>query len=142
MTYLRRVLAPGLVVVLACAVVAGFLAGSTAALSALGGGLAVVLLLASTPAVLGPVATTMPGFSLAAAVTFYLTKIAVLAVALVVLTSDAMRAAVDREALGISAIVVTLAWTILLVVAALRNRQPLYDLPAGNGRSPDSLDVP
>ncbi|MGJ9421051.1 hypothetical protein [Aeromicrobium sp. CF3.5] len=126
---LQRVALPALAVVAVVAVVFGATSGPAAAWSALGGGLAVVVLLASTPMILGPIALVMPGFSLAAAVTFYLTKISVLAAALVGLSSPQARDGVDATALGLAVIATTLAWTALLVVAEIRARQPIYDLP-------------
>lgn len=139
MRYGRRVVLPGLLVVAACVVVCAWAWGSVAAGSALLGGLGVVVLLSSTPGVLGPVATVLPGASLAAALIFYLTKVMVMAVAFVVLSSPERRDDVDTAALGGTVVVTTLAWTALLLVAALRSRQLVYDQPSDSPKSPDTL---
>lgn len=129
MNALWRVLLPGLVAVVVVAVAHGLLVDARAGWSALGGGLAVAILLTSTPVVLGPITRVVPELSLAAAITFYLTKVAVLAVALSVLAAPGARDQVDLRAVGTAVIAVTLVWTTLLVVAELRTRRPLYDLP-------------
>lgn len=129
MSALWRVVVPGLVAVVGVAAAHGLLVDARAGWSALGGGFAVAVLLTSTPVVLGPITRVVPELSLAAAVTFYLTKVAVLAVALSVLAAPGTREQVDLRAVGTSVIAVTLVWTALLVVAELRTRRPLYDLP-------------
>ncbi|GAA2082435.1 hypothetical protein GCM10009821_24060 [Aeromicrobium halocynthiae] len=129
MSALWRVAVPGLVAVVGVAAAHSLLVDARAGWSALGGGFAVAVLLTSTPVVLGPITRVVPELSLAAAVTFYLTKVAVLAVALSVLAAPGTREQVDLRAVGTSVIAVTLVWTALLVVAELRTRRPLYDLP-------------
>lgn len=61
--------------------------------------------------------------------TFFLTKVvALVAVMSLLLDEDGLGRHLDERALGVTVIVTTLAWTFLLIRAAQRTREPLYDL--------------
>ena len=116
-------------VVVACAVVAGLVAGVPGVLGALLAGVVVVAFLGSTPLVMGPVARTSPVLSLPTAVLFFLVK-AFCAMAVLLLLFDVGGVAdhVDRQAFGLSAVVDSLAWTTLALQRFRERRVLAYDL--------------
>ncbi len=116
-------------VVVACAVVAGLVAGVPGVLGALLAGVVVVAFLGSTPLVMGPLARTSPVLSLPTAVLFFLVK-AFCAMAVLLLLFDVGGVAdhVDRQAFGLSAVVDSLAWTTLALQRFRERRVLAYDL--------------
>lgn len=129
MKQLRTSILPSLAVTAVCAVVAGFTAGTEGVWGALAGGAMVCVFFASSPMALGPMTRISPQLSLAVAMTFFMTKVvALVAVMSVLLDEDGLGRHLDERALGVTVIVTTLAWTFLLIRAAQRSREPLYDL--------------
>jgi len=129
MTPLRSTTLPALALTAVCAIVGGVTAGREGALGAAAGGLLVCLLFLSNPVALGPVTKVVPQASVLVALTFFTTKILVLVAALsILLDEDGLGRHFDTMALGATVIVTTLAWVALLIRAARRRRQPLYDL--------------
>ncbi|MBA2531267.1 MAG: hypothetical protein H0V23_04070, partial [Nocardioidaceae bacterium] len=60
-------------------------------------------------------------------------KVVALAVVFVVLGSQGwLDDPLHRGALGLTIIVSTLTWTLVQILAVVRHRQPLYDLPRGS----------
>lgn len=126
---LRSVVLPVSVVALVCAGVAGAVVGADGALGAALGGLLVVLFLASSPWMLGPVARRSPALSLPFALALFATKIiAAIVVLYVLLDPDGAGAHVDSRSLGATAVVSSMVCTSLQIRAFLRNRTPTYDL--------------
>lgn len=116
-------------VTLAAVGIAAALDGLDGALGALVGGLVVVAFLGSTPLLLTPVVKANVAMSPASALGFFSLK-AVAVVGLLVVLFDVGGAAdhVDRRALGLTAIAVSLVWTAAQVVAFRKDRTPIYDL--------------
>lgn len=113
-----------------CVLVAGLTQGSTSASSAAVGAVMAIVFFASTGWIVGPIAAVMPQFSLAAAMIFYLTKVALLLALFVLLTADGNEAnLVDRQSLGITVLVISIGWIVTRTVDAFRERVPIYDLP-------------
>ncbi|MGJ9414205.1 hypothetical protein ACHAAC_15990 [Aeromicrobium sp. CF4.19] len=126
---LRSVVLPVCVVTAVCAVVAGLGVGGEGALGAVLGGLLVVLFLASSPWMLGPVARKSPALSLPFALALFGTKIIAAIVALYVLVDpDGAGRFVDSRSLGATAIVASVTCTTLQIRAFRRSRIPTYDL--------------
>lgn len=129
MTPLRSTTLPALALTAVCALVAGIAVGRDGALGAAVGGLLVCVLFLSNPVALGPVTKIVPQASVLVALAFFTTKVLVLVAALSILLDDeGLGRHVDATALGVTVIVTTLAWVGLLIRAARRRRQPLYDL--------------
>lgn len=127
-----RRLAPwaALAAIAVCSVVAAVVAGGAGLLGALVGGAIVLLFFAATPAVLGPVAKATPALSLLFAMIFFFTKVvALLALFVVLRRSSGESGAIDAESVSVTVIVTTLAWLVLRVVDASRERLPVYDVP-------------
>lgn len=136
---------PLLGVVIPSAAVAGAAAAAVAALAAspqvgvtaLVGALAAVLGLTLGCLITGAVATMTPQASLPVALLTYAIQVGLVTVVLAALATR-----IDREAMGWAAgavVVVALAWTVAHLVAATRQRLPLYDLPA-TGSANGSVD--
>lgn len=117
------------IVTLVGAVVATVIAGTDGALGALVGGVVVVAFLGSTPLLLRPVVRASTTFSPVAALGFFTVK-AVAVVALLVILFDlgGVSDQVDRTALGLTAMAVSLGWTAAQTVVFRRDRTPTYDL--------------
>lgn len=136
-----RRLAPwaALAAIVVCSAVAAAVAGGAGLLGALVGGVIVVVFFAATPAVLGPVAKATPALSLLFAMIFFLTKVvALLALFVVLRRSSGDSGAIDAESVSVTVIVTTLAWLVLRVVDASRERLPVYDLPERGGEDDSS----
>ncbi|WP_374999809.1 hypothetical protein [Aeromicrobium sp. CTD01-1L150] len=126
---LRAVVLPVGVVALVCAAVAAVLVGSDGALGAVLGGLLVVLFLASSPWMLGPVARRSPVLSMPFALALFATKIvAAVVVVYVLLDPEGAGRHVDARSIGVTVVVSSLSCTSLQIRAFLRNRTPTYDL--------------
>ena len=112
------------------AVVAALVAGRPQVL-----GVAVGALVVAGFFVLGTVSASLaaayaPALSMVVALTTYALQVVLLAVIFLQLTgTEALRETVDVHWAAGAVIGGTLLWTATLVVAALRSRQPLYDLP-------------
>lgn len=140
-------LVPGLaltgLVAAPAALVAGLVAGRPQVLGVVVGALVVAGFFT-----LGSVSTSLaaayaPALSMVVALVTYALQVVLLAVVFLELTAtDASRAAVDVHWAAGAVIVGTLLWTVTLVVAAVRTRQPLYDLPdAGTPARDDKITV-
>jgi ATP synthase protein I len=129
MTLIRKSLFPALVVAVLCMAVAGATAGAKGILGAVVGAVIVLLFFASSPLALGPVTKVSPHLSVLVALTFFFTKIvALVALMVVIFDPQGFGKNLDTGALGGTVIVSTLAWTVFLIRAATKSRQPLYDL--------------
>jgi hypothetical protein len=122
-------LAAGAVAVLVLGVVAGLADGRPGAVGAGVGGVVTLIVFALGVAAVGFVARLLPGASMLVALMTYALQLLVLAV--VVTAID--RAGVDPATLSrgwfaAGVIVVTLAWVVGQLVAATRQRIPVYDL--------------
>lgn len=84
-----------------------------------------------------------PALSLVVALVTYALQVVLLAVVFLELTATpAARAAVDVDWAAGAVIAGTLLWTLSLVVAAVRTRQPLYELPdTGTAARDDKITV-
>lgn len=124
----RATLLVPVVVVVAVAAAVWASVGAGAAASSLAGGIGAVVLLAATPAVLGPMVSAAPPSALLSALAFYLLKVTVLSAALVALSSETGRRVVEPQALGFGVALGVLAYTSALVIATVRARRPTYEL--------------
>lgn len=144
--------------------VAGLVAGlATTAVSATVAGV-VAAVVAGRPQVLGVVvgalvvagfftmgslsaslaAAYAPGLSLVVALVTYALQVVLVGVVFLELTATpGARAGVDVDWAAAAVIAGTLVWTVTLVVAAVRTRQPLYDLSqTGTAARDDKITVP
>lgn len=129
MRSLRAVVLPVVAVTIAAAVVAGIVSGLEGILGALLAGVVVIGFLGSTPLVLTPVVRASALLSLPAALGFFAIKsIAVLVVLLLLFDVGGVGDRIDATAFGITAVVASLTWTVLQVVAYRNQRVPTYDL--------------
>lgn len=113
------------------AVVAAALDGSAGLLGALCGAGVTLLVLATGFATVDLVAGLMPAASLMVALLTYTLQVVLLAALLVVLRgADDIEQTLTPAWFAAGVITVALAWTVCLVVHAMRARVPLYDLPA------------
>lgn len=136
MNLVRKSLLPALVVAVICMAIAGATAGGKGVIGAAVGAIIVLLFFASSPLALGPVTKVSPQLSVIVALVFFFTKIVALVALMVVLLDPAgVGKQLDKNALGGTVIVSTLAWTVFQIRAATKTRQPLYDLDS-DGRSP------
>lgn len=118
------------VVALASCALAGYLVGVNGAWSAALAVGIVVVFFGSTPLVVGPIATALPQYSLAAAMLFYLTKVVALLVLFMVLAgAGAAQFDLHRESLAFTVIATSFAWIIGRIRDAVTARIPIYDLP-------------
>lgn len=129
MNLVRRSLLPTFVVALVCMGVANVTVGEKGVVGAAVGAAIVLLFFASSPLALGPVTKVSPHLSVLVALMFFFTKIAALvALMAIILDPAGVGKHLDKGALGGTVIVSTLAWTLFLLRAATKSRQPLYDL--------------
>jgi len=130
---LRGAAVPALGVSVICVAVATWLRGTPGLWGSLLGVTLVFAFFATSLVVLGRVRAAEPGVALLVALGLYTMKVVALAVAFVVIGSAGwLGDPLHRGSLGLTIIVCTLTWTTTQVVAAVRHRQPLYDLPAGS----------
>ena len=131
---MRAVVLPSVAVGLVCALVGLLVDGSAGVYGALLGTGLVVGFFALGRAALTLVRTVAPEMFLVVGLLTYLLQVVVLLAVFAGFRSNAdLRAAVSTTALGLTVIACTLVWTTGLVVAARRERTPLYDL-GGDGR--------
>ena len=129
MNLVRKSLFPALIVAVICMAVAGATAGEKGVVGAAVGAVIVLLFFASSPLALGPVTKVSPQLSILVALTFFFTKVvALVALMVVLLDPEGVGEHLDKNALGGTVIVSTLAWTVFQIRAATKSRQPLYDL--------------
>lgn len=116
------------------AVLGGVVDGSTAAWGALVGALVVAVVCAGGSLMVNVVAGVLPTASLLFALLTYTLQVLVLLMVFVALErSDLLGARLDREWLGVTAVVATLVWLATLVLLSTRRRIPAFDLPAPDG---------
>lgn len=127
-------LAAAVLLVLAGALLGGVPAASGAAV----GSTLVLGAFALGALALGAVARIAPTASLLVALLTYTLTVVVLALVFAALSqSDALDVTLSREWLAGAVIGCTVVWLTAQIVAAVRSRQPLYDLPAeGPGEGP------
>ncbi|WP_340538007.1 hypothetical protein [Nocardioides sp. GXZ039] len=113
-----------------------WLGGSAAAVGVLVGAGVTLLVLATGFAIVDMVAGLMPGASLLVAVLTYTLQMVLLAGLLVVLSGvDNLDDVLSRQWFAAGVLTVAAAWTVCLVVHAMRARIPLYDLPESGASS-------
>lgn len=105
-------------------------AGSAAALGALVGTVAVVVIFAFGAFVVNAIAALMPSAALMVALLTYTLQVAAMALFFVALTQSGALddGTIDREWLAGSIIVGTFVWITLQVVMTTRQRTPIYDI--------------
>lgn len=131
MNLIRGSLLPTAVLSVLCIVVGGVARGGDGVVGALLGVVIVGAFFASTPMAIGPVIKVSPQLSMLVALMFFLTKvIALVALMVVVLDSDGIGRHLNEKVLGATIIVMTLGWTLSMVRASTKSRQPLFDLDA------------
>ena len=115
-------------------VVAGFVGGSQAVAGVAIGVAMVSLFFGLGAVVLDVVAALAPAASLLIALLTYTLKVVLVGLVFVGLNrSGALDSAVDARWLGGTVIACTLTWLAAQIVASMRTRQPLYDLPSASG---------
>ncbi len=130
---LRSGFTAALVVSAACVGVATWLEGVAGFWGSLIGAVIVSAFFATSILVLGAMQTVEPLLPLLVALGLYTVKVVALAVVFVVLGSQGwLDDPLHRGALGLTIIVSTLTWTLVQILAVVRHRQPLYDLPRGS----------
>jgi len=126
---LRGAAVPSLLVSLGCVGVATATRGDTGLWGSLVGASLVYVFFGTSLLVLGATRTIEPVLALLVALGLYTAKVIALALAFVFLQgSGLLGEPLHRGALGLTVIVCTLAWTVFQIAAAVRHRQPLYDL--------------
>ena len=134
-------LGAGTVAVLVLLVVAGLSDGRPAVVGVAAGGVLTLLVFALGVAAVGFVARLLPGASLLVALMTYALQLLVLA--LVVAAIDGARLSagtLSRGWFAAAVIAVTLTWVVGQLVAATRQRIPVYDTPSSTTSS-SSLTV-
>ena len=127
-------LAAGTLAVVVLTVVAALVEGRPGAVGVVAGGVLTLVVRARGLAAGGFVARLLPGASLLVALMTYALQLLVLAV--VVGAIDGARPGADTLSRGwfaTAVIAVTLAWVVGQLVAATRQRIPVYDLPSSTG---------
>lgn len=133
MNLIGKSLLPAFVVAILCMAVAGLTVGEKGVVGAAVGAVIVLLFFGSSPLALGPVTKVSPHLSMVVALAFFFTKVvALVALMVVLLDPEGVGRHLDKGALGGTVIVSTLAWTVFLLRAATKSRQPLYDLDSGD----------
>jgi len=126
---LRLALLPSVVAALICAVVGGLLEGGPGLLGAAAGGTLVIAFFWFGQTVLQLVRTLEPGyFFLFAMLTYLLQVVALLATFASFRRNPQWSEHVSTTSLGLSIVACTAVWSVGLVVAATKERIPLYDL--------------
>jgi ATP synthase protein I len=124
-------LAVGLLMVLLAALVSG----ATAALSVAAGVGLVVCVIGFGVFTLNTVASIMPSATvLVALVTYALQLVVMAAVLLTLVRNGVLEDTLDRRWLGGGVAVAALAWMVAQIIAAMRARIPVYDLPEAGAR--------
>lgn len=110
---------------------AAVVTGAPGALGALIGVVMVAVVFAFGAVVLGVVAMVSPSASLLVALLTYTLQVVLVGLVYVVLKSGgALDGPVDARWLSAAVIASTLAWTTTQILVTVRQRQPVYELPA------------
>ncbi len=129
MSLIRTSLVPALIASALCVIAGGVASGGQGIVGALLGAVIVAAFFSSSPAMLGPITKVSPHLSVVVALTFFFTKvIALVALMVVVLDRNGIGRHLNKTVLGATIIAMTLTWTISLVWASTKSRQPIYDL--------------
>jgi len=129
---LRAALVPTLLVGAIAAVVAGVAVGAEGVWGALLGAVLVLVFFGLGLVVLGRCAGIDPALTLVIALGLYAAKVVLIGGAFVAMDSTGvLRGFADHLTLGVTAIACTLVWTVGETVAAVRSRQPAYDVDPG-----------
>lgn len=127
--------AAALVVGLLMVLLAALVSGSTAALSVAAGVGLVVAVIGFGVFTLNTVASIMPSATvLVALVTYALQLVVMAAVLLTLVRNGILEDTLDRRWLGGGVAVAALAWMVAQIIAAMRARIPVYDLPEAGAR--------
>lgn len=127
--------AAALLVGLLMVLVAALVSGTTAALSVAAGVGLVVSVIGFGVFTLNTIASIMPSATvLVALVTYALQLVVMAAVLLTLVRSGMLEGALDRRWLGGGVAVAALAWMVAQIIAAMRARIPVYDLPEAGAR--------
>jgi ATP synthase protein I len=130
---LRGAAVPALLVSIGCVAVAAATLGATALWGSLVGATLVCAFFAISALVLGATRTTEPALVLLVALGLYTAKVVALAVTFILFDRfHLLGEPLHRGALAVTVIACTLTWTTAQIVAAVRHRQPLYDLGYGS----------
>jgi ATP synthase protein I len=118
----------------ALALVGGLTSGRPAVLGVLIGALMVCVFFGVGAVILDVVAALAPAASLLIALLTYTLKVVLIGLVFVGLTqSGALEQTIDARWLAGTVIASTLVWLTAQVIASMRARLPIYDLPADNG---------
>ena len=124
-------LGAGTVAVLVLLVVSGLADGRPAVVGVVTGGVLTLVVFALGVAVVGFVARLLPGASLLVALMTYALQLLVLALVVAAIDGAQLSAAtLSRGWFAAAVIAVTLTWVVGQLVAATRQRIPLYDTPS------------
>jgi hypothetical protein len=127
-------LGAGTVAVLVLLVVAGLVDGRPGVVGAAIGGVLTLVVFSFGLVAVGFVARLLPSASMLVALMTYLLQLFVLALVVVAIDGAGVGAeTLSRGWFAAAVIVVTLTWLAGQVVAATRQRIPVYDLPSGAG---------
>ena len=127
-------LGAGTVAVLVLLVVAALVDGRPAVVGVVTGGVLTLVVFALGLAVVGFVARLLPSASLLVALMTYVLQLLVLALVVAAIDGAGVDAStLSRGWFAAAVIAVTLAWVVGQLVAATRQRIPVYDLPSGAG---------
>jgi ATP synthase protein I len=114
---------------------AALVSGATAALSVAAGVGLVVCVIGFGVFTLNTVASIMPSATvLVALVTYALQLVVMAAVLLTLVRNGVLEDTLDRRWLGGGVAVAALAWMVAQIIAAMRARIPVYDLPEAGAR--------
>ncbi len=119
----------GLVVAALMALVSFAGAGTSGLAGSLTGSVLVGVFFATSFGVLGRTRNLDPAITLVVALGLYVAKVVALVVVLALLTvSGALDGLLDRTSLAVTIIVATLVWSVVEILTATRQREPMYDL--------------
>ncbi len=129
MSMTRASLIPALGIGVVCLFVSGIVAGGEGILGAVIGVVVVALFFVSSSMALGPGSRHGAGRAAAYFLLFILGNcLALIIVIVVLLNAGGIADRVDTTALGLTILTSSLAWTVAMLRAAGKSRQPLYDL--------------
>ena len=135
-TMLRAGLGAGLVVAVVAGLVSFTLTGLPGLAGSLAGSALVAVFFATSFGVLDRTRRLDPALTLIIALGLYVGKVLALLVVLLLLSaSGALGGPLDRASMAVTIIVATLTWSVVEVVAAVRHREPMYDLGERGGPS-------
>lgn len=136
-------LASGVVMVVVLVVVAALASGRPGAVGAAGGGVLTLAVFTLGVAAVGFVARLLPGASLVVALMTYALQLLVLALVVAAIDgADLGAETLSRGWFAAAVIAVALTWVVGQLVAATRQRIPVYDTPSGTPATGELADHP